>query len=45
MKRMGVVMTQGEVDFMMKMVDVDGDGSVTYEEFVKFVLEYELPEE
>lgn len=42
LKRIGVVMTQEEVVYLMGMVDADGDGSVTYEEFVKFVLEYQI---
>ena len=42
LKRIGVVMTQEEVVYLMGMVDTDGDGSVTYEEFVKFVLEYQI---
>ncbi|WAR17006.1 CALM-like protein [Mya arenaria] len=35
MKKLGEALTDKEMDDMMKQADVDGDGKINYEEFVK----------
>ncbi|OUC49074.1 EF hand [Trichinella nativa] len=37
MMHMGMQFTEDEVDEMIQEVDVDGDGQIDYEEFVKMM--------
>ncbi|VDP15772.1 unnamed protein product [Soboliphyme baturini] len=37
MMHMGMQFTEDEVDEMIQEVDVDGDGQINYEEFVKMM--------
>lgn len=39
MKSLGEALTDEEVDEMIEQADVNGDGQVNYEEFVKMMME------
>lgn len=40
MTNLGEKLTEEEVDEMIREADVDGDGQINYEEFVKMMVSY-----
>lgn len=40
MKKKGEKLTEGELDVMLREADVDGDGQINYEEFVKMLVRF-----